>query len=50
MRPARLRRWASGAKHDASAAAPKIEDKLVTTQHKAVIGGKEIHYSATPAR
>ncbi|HEV7785996.1 MAG TPA: peptidase S10, partial [Thermoanaerobaculia bacterium] len=39
----------SGARHDAPAPAPasKIEDKLVTTQHKAVIGGKEIHYSAT---
>jgi len=36
---------APGAKHEAPA--PKVEDKLVTTQHKAVIGGKEIHYSAT---
>jgi carboxypeptidase C (cathepsin A) len=26
---------------------PKVEDKLVTTQHKAVIGGKEIRYTAT---
>jgi len=25
----------------------KVEDKLVTTQHKAVIGGKEIRYTAT---
>ncbi|HEV7506728.1 MAG TPA: peptidase S10 [Thermoanaerobaculia bacterium] len=40
-------KMASGAKHEGPAAAPKIEDKLVTTQHKAVIGGKEIHYSAT---
>ncbi len=37
----------TGAKHEASAPAPKVEDKLVTTQHKAVIGGKEIRYSAT---
>ena len=29
------------------AAAPKAEDKLVTTQHKAIIGGKEVHYTAT---
>ena len=27
--------------------APKAEDKLVTTQHRAVIGGKEIRYTAT---
>ena len=26
---------------------PKVEDKLVTTQHKAMIGGKEIRYTAT---
>lgn len=26
---------------------PKVEDKLVTTQHKATIGGKEIRYTAT---
>jgi len=26
---------------------PKVEDKLVTTQHRAVIGGKEIRYTAT---
>jgi carboxypeptidase C (cathepsin A) len=28
-------------------AAAKIEDKLVTTQHKAIIGGQEIRYTAT---
>src|SRR5262245_643224 len=27
--------------------APKVEDRLVTTQHKAIIGGKEIRYTAT---
>ncbi|HKI05037.1 MAG TPA: peptidase S10 [Thermoanaerobaculia bacterium] len=26
---------------------PKAEDKLVTTQHRAVIGGKEVRYTAT---
>ncbi len=26
---------------------PKVEDRLVTTQHKAIIGGKEIRYTAT---
>ncbi|HEV8581766.1 MAG TPA: peptidase S10 [Thermoanaerobaculia bacterium] len=26
---------------------PKAEDKLVTTQHKATIGGKEVRYTAT---
>jgi carboxypeptidase C (cathepsin A) len=26
---------------------PKAEDKLVTTQHQAVIGGKEVRYTAT---
>ncbi len=26
---------------------PKVEDNLVTTQHKVVIGGKEIRYAAT---
>ncbi|MEA2605195.1 MAG: hypothetical protein QOF89_6187 [Acidobacteriota bacterium] len=31
----------------AEAVAPKAEDKLVTTQHKALIGGKEVRYTAT---
>lgn len=26
---------------------PKVEDKLVTTQHRAMIGGKEVRYTAT---
>jgi carboxypeptidase C (cathepsin A) len=26
---------------------PKVEDKLVTTQHRATIGGKEVRYTAT---
>jgi carboxypeptidase C (cathepsin A) len=26
---------------------PKVEDKLVTTQHKIVIGGREVRYTAT---
>jgi len=36
---------APAARHEA--AAPKLEDKLVTTQHRAVIGGREIRYTAT---
>src|SRR5436305_9973072 len=36
---------APAAKHEAPP--PKLEDKLVTTQHKAVIGGREIRYTAT---
>ena len=38
---------APAAADTAKAAAPKAEDRYVTTQHKATIGGKEIRYAAT---